>query len=117
MQEILFMINSSPYGSERSLSALRLITTLLGHDQPPSIKVFLLSDAVPMALSGQKVAAPPNLGEMMAQIIDMGATVHVCRTCIEARGLENAAWLDGIGIGTMPELAQWTLDADKVVCF
>ena len=117
MQKLLFMINASPYGSERSLSALRLITTLLGQDQPPQVKVFLLSDAVPTALANQKTAAPPNLGEMTAQIIELGAVVHVCRTCVEARGLENAAWIDGVAIGTMPELAQWTLEADKVVSF
>lgn len=117
MQKLLFMINASPYGSERTLSALRLITTLLAQDPAPQIKVFLLSDAVPTALAGQKTAAPPNLGEMLAEIISMGAAVHVCRTCVEARGLEKADWLDGVAIGTMPELAQWTLEADKVVSF
>jgi uncharacterized protein involved in oxidation of intracellular sulfur len=39
------------------------------------------------------------------------------RTCAEARGLDQTRLLPGVKIGTMPELADWTLEADKVVSF
>lgn len=117
MQDILFIINAAPYGSERALSSLRLATALLSKDPAPRIKIFLLSDAVPLALSGQKVATPPALGDMLEEIIDLGATIAVCRTCIESRGLENAKWINGVSIGTMPQLAEWSLEADKIISF
>ena len=117
MQNILITVNASPYGSERSLTALRLTLALASHPQPSRIRLFLLSDAVSMALSQQSVSNAPSLGEMLAEAIAHGVKVHVCRTCADARGLDPSRLLPGVLIATMPELAGWTLEADKLLSF
>lgn len=117
MQNILLILNASPYGSERSLSALRLTLALASHAQPSRIKLFLLSDAVFTAQSGQGNTAGPSLGDMLAEAMAHGAAVFVCRTCADARGLDQGRLLAGVKIGSMPELASWTLEADKVISF
>jgi uncharacterized protein involved in oxidation of intracellular sulfur len=58
VQNILLILNASPYGSERCLSALRLTLALASHGQPSRIKLFLLSDAVITAQSGQGNSGP-----------------------------------------------------------
>lgn len=116
MQKILFVANAAPYGSERALSALRLAAALFTQRQV-DMHIFLLSDAISMALANQKVCGIPSLGEQLSQLIELGARIYICRTCMEARGLENAEWLDGVVVGTMPDLARLTLDADKVISF
>jgi len=117
MQTILLTVNASPYGSERLLSALRLTLALLSHPDAARVRLFLLSDAVSTAMSQQLVATPPNLGEMLSEAMALGAEVHICRSCADARGLQAERLLPGVQVGTMPELAEWTLAADKVLSF
>lgn len=117
MQKIVFVLNASPYGSERTLSALRLAMALADTDDKPQLHLFLLSDAVVTALAGQSVATGASLGEMLQDLLAAGAEVKVCKTCAVARGLEQADLLPGVGIGTMPELAALTLAADKLLSF
>lgn len=117
MQKIVFMLNASPYGSERTLSALRLALALADTADKPELDLFLLSDAVVAAKSGQAVAAGATLEEMLRDLIAAGARVKVCKTCAVARGLTQTDLLEGVGIGTMPELAALTLAADKLLSF
>ncbi|MBV8048470.1 MAG: DsrE family protein [Paludibacterium sp.] len=117
MQNIVFTLNASPYGSERTLSGLRLALALTDTAAKPRITVFLLSDAVVTALAGQTVASGATLGEMVQELLAASATVKVCRTCTAARGIGEAQLIAGVGIGTMPELAELTLAADKVLSF
>lgn len=117
MQNILLTLNASPYGSERTLSALRLTLALASHAQLSRIKLFLLSDAVITALSQQGNTAGPSLGDMLQEAMAHGVDVYVCRTCADARGLDQGRLLTGVQISTMPELAGWTLEADKVLSF
>ncbi|WP_089082687.1 DsrE/DsrF/TusD sulfur relay family protein [Aquitalea magnusonii] len=117
MQNILLTLNASPYGSERILSALRLTLALASHSQPSRIKLFLISDAVITAQSGQGNTAGPSLGEMLTEAMAHSVAVYVCRSCAEARGLDQTRLLPGVKISTMPELAGWTLEADKVLSF
>ena len=51
------------------------------------------------------------------ELIDAGARVYACRTCLDARGLSADRLLAGVEVGTMPILARLTLDADKVLSF
>jgi uncharacterized protein involved in oxidation of intracellular sulfur len=48
----LFIINDPPYGTERLYNGLRLAHALIKHDQ--EVIVFLMSDAVIAAKTGQK---------------------------------------------------------------
>ena len=46
MKRFLFIINASPYGEERFLSAVRLALMLTDPEQEPvALQVFLMSDA------------------------------------------------------------------------
>lgn len=116
-QTVLITVSSAPYGSERTLSALRLATSLTLHDHAPTVQIFLISDAVVTALSDQQTADGHPLGEMIALLSESDVTIKVCKTCVAARGLTEAKWVRGVQIGTMSELAEWTLLADKVVSF
>lgn len=117
MQNILITLSASPYGSERVLTSLRLTLALASHNNHPRLRLFLLSDAVITAMQGQAASANPSLGEMLQEAISMGVETYVCRTCADARGLSENRLIQGVKIGTMPELASWTLEADKVLGF
>jgi uncharacterized protein involved in oxidation of intracellular sulfur len=117
MQKVIFMLNASPYGSERVLTALRLALALADNENKPDLHLFLLSDAVVTAKAGQSVASGATLGDMLQDLLASGAEIKVCKTCAVARGLAESDLIAGIGIGTMPELAALTLSADKLLTF
>ena len=57
MKKILFIINAPAYGSERMLSALRLANALVAQeDTPVALQIFMISDAVTVALPQQASA-------------------------------------------------------------
>lgn len=118
MQNILIIVHAPPYGSERCLSALRLATALVGRDgDKPEVRVFLMSDAVALGLPNQVDGAGNGLQGMVEQLVAQGVPVKLCRTCALARGIADLPLIPGAAIGTLPELAEWTLAADKVITF
>lgn len=118
MQNILIIVHAPPYGSERCLSALRLATTLAGREsETPRVRLFLMSDAVVLGLPNQADANGSGLQALLEQLVGDGVPVKLCRTCAQARGLVDLPLIPGVGIGTLPELADWTLAADKVITF
>jgi uncharacterized protein involved in oxidation of intracellular sulfur len=77
-----------------------------------------LLDSVDSALSGQTTPnGYYNLERMLRGVIRHGGEVSLCGTCIDARGLTEAGFVDGATRGTMSQLAQWTAEADKVIVF
>ena len=55
---------------------------------------------------------------MLGRVIRQGDDrVAVCGTCMDARGLTGAELIEGSRRGTLEELADWTLQADKVLVF
>lgn len=117
MQKILIIINAPPYGSERCLSALRLATALVGSDQKPEVRIFLMSDATVLGLPNQVDGTGNGLQGMVEQLIAQGVDIRLCRTCAFNRGLGELPLIAGAGIGTLVELADATLAADKVITF
>ena len=117
MQSILIIIHAPPYGSERCLSGLRLATALAGRDDKPEVRIFLMSDATVLGLPNQIDGATNGLQGMVEQLVALGADIRLCRTCALARGLGELPLIPGTVIGTLAELAQATLDADKVITF
>ncbi|MGE5386189.1 MAG: DsrE/DsrF/TusD sulfur relay family protein [Betaproteobacteria bacterium] len=117
MQNILIIAHSAPYGSERCLSALRLATALAGQsDRPVALRVFLMSDAVVTGLPNQASAeAGGGLQQMLEGLVAAGVTIKLCRTCALARGIAELPLIAGVNIGTLPELATWVLEAEKVI--
>jgi len=116
MQKILFIINDAPYGNERAYNALRLAGTLIAQ-QDIAVQVFLMADAVGCAKAGQKVPDGYYNTQLMLNKIIRKGEVALCGTCMDARGLTEVDLIEGSKRSTMPELAGWTAQADKVLVF
>ncbi|HEY4774008.1 MAG TPA: DsrE family protein [Xanthobacteraceae bacterium] len=114
----LFIINDPPYGTERVYNALRLAQALLKEGAPAEVTVFLMADAVVAAKAGQKTPdGYYNVERMLKRVLAANGKVLLCGTCMDARGLDAAAVLEGARRSTMDELAATTTAADKVLVF
>ncbi|MFH1130030.1 MAG: DsrE family protein [Pseudomonadota bacterium] len=115
--ETLIIINDGPYGSERAYQALRLADVLLKVENDLELNVFLLGDGVSCAKKGQ--VTPDgyyNIERMLKPIVKRG-NVIACQTCMDARGLTEEDMMEGVRKTRLGELAQATLEADKVLVF
>jgi uncharacterized protein involved in oxidation of intracellular sulfur len=116
--DTVFILNDSPYGSERSYNGLRLAITLAKKDSNGTITVFLMADAVTCGKKGQKTPDGYYNIERMLKRFTLGThRVLLCGTCMDARGLAEADLVDRARRSTMDELAQVTVAADKVLVF
>lgn len=110
----LFILNDAPYGTERSYNGLRLARAL-SKIEDQTVRVFLMGDAVACAKSGQKVPAGYyNAGDMVRMV---GGDVHLCGTCMDARGITESEVVENARRSTLIDLAGWTAEADKVLVF
>ncbi len=116
--KILFILNEAPYGSEKTYNALRLAMAMQ-RDQPGTeVLVFLMADAVTSALPAQSTPQGYyNVERMMKSVITKGGQVSFCGACCEARGIKAMPLLKGAEISTMNQLAQWTVESEKVLVF
>ena len=112
---ILIILNDPPYGSERSYNGLRLAKALSGDEV--TLTVFLMADAVLCAKQGQRVPEGFYNIELMLKSVLRKGRVLLCGTCMQARGLKAQELLSDARISTMPDLAELTLAADKVLVF
>ncbi|MEE3699629.1 DsrE/DsrF/TusD sulfur relay family protein [Mannheimia haemolytica] len=118
VQKLLFIINSAPYGNETFFSALRLALQIQEqYKANTEIKLFLMSDAVTAGLAKQNPAEGYHIQQMLEILTAQGANVKLCKTCTNARGITDLPLADGVEIGTLIELADWTIQADKVLNF
>ena len=119
MQSILIIVHAPAYGNERMLSALRLATAIAGQEsETVDLRLFMMSDAVTVGLPMQSSAeAGGGLQQMLESLVKHGAQIRLCRTCAQTRGIADLPLIPGVTIGTLPELAEWTLSADKVITF
>ena len=114
----LFILNDPPYGTERVYNGLRLAQALLKKEPQAELTVFLMADAVIAAKAGQKTPEGYyNVERMLKRILAGNGKVLLCGTCMDARGLDDAALMDGARRSTMDELAAETMSADKVLVF
>jgi uncharacterized protein involved in oxidation of intracellular sulfur len=116
MSTTLFILNDAPYGNERAYNGLRLAGALTAKDGQ-SVRLFLMADAVGCAKSGQRVPEGYyNLQLMLAKVLRKGE-VGLCGTCMDARGLRDEELIEGARRSTLAQLADWTIEADKVLVF
>ncbi len=116
--KILIIINDAPYGTEKAYNALRLVMMLQKDHADADIRIFLMADAVACALPDQTTAQGYyNIERMLKAAINKGAQVKACGTCTEARGLKDLALIEGVEVSSMPQLAKWTADSDRIVSF
>ncbi|ALR76976.1 DsrE/DsrF/TusD sulfur relay family protein [[Enterobacter] lignolyticus] len=116
MQHIVIIANGAAYGSESLFNSLRLAIALR-EQQELDLKLFLMSDAVTAGLRGQKPAEGYSIQQMLEILTAQNVPVRLCKTCADGRGISTLPLIDGVEIGTLVELAQWTLAADKVLTF
>ena len=115
--EFLLILNDSPYGSQRTYNALRLAGAL-AKGAGAEISIFLLGDGVVGGLRMQSPAdASYNVQEMMRILATQGVSIGACRTCLEARGIDDAALVAGVQRRTLDDLREWTEEATKVMVF
>jgi uncharacterized protein involved in oxidation of intracellular sulfur len=119
MQKILLIINDAPYGTEKAYNALRLAITLQKENSKNvAIRIFLLADAVTCGLPNQKTPNGfYNIERMLKMVVKNGGEVKSCGGCSEARGIDKLVFIEGVKLSTMKELAQWTMESDKILTF
>lgn len=116
MNNTLFILNDAPYGNERPYNALRLAGALSAKEDV-QVRVFLLADAVSCARRGQKVPQGYYSIELMLNKVIRKGEVGLCGTCMDARGMTEVEMVDGAKHSTLAQLAEWTMEADKVLVF
>jgi uncharacterized protein involved in oxidation of intracellular sulfur len=117
MENILLVVNGPAYGTENAYNALRLTKALV--ERPDvHVRIFLIGDGVTCAIGEQR---PPMgyyiIAKMLSSIIEKGAEVAACGTCLDARGISDKMLVGGVHRSTMVELAAWTVEASKVISF
>ena len=116
--KILIIFNCQPYdNTDVTWNGLRLAGKLLEMEQ--EVRIFLMNDSVDMARDAYK---PPegyeDLSEMLKELISKGDPVKVCGTCMVRCGIhKNHPYFEGAEKATMPELAEWVVDCEKILTF
>jgi uncharacterized protein involved in oxidation of intracellular sulfur len=118
IMKTLFIINNPPYGTEQVYNALRLAHALLKKEPRPEVTVFLMADAVVSAKAGQKTPdGYYNVERMLKRLVAANGKVLLCGTCMDARGLDDAALIADAHRSSMDELAAATAEAEKILVF
>jgi uncharacterized protein involved in oxidation of intracellular sulfur len=117
--KVLIIFNRDPYdNTDVTWNGLRLAGKLLEAGQ--EVRIFLMNDSVDMA---RDVCKPPenydqDLSAMLKDLISKGVSVKVCGTCMARCGIhKNHPYFDGAVKSTMPELAQWVVESEKMITF
>lgn len=115
----LIVLNRQPYdGTDVVWNALRLANALL--DERHHVRLFLMNDAVDVA---RDACQPPvgydqNLGSDLRALIERGATVKACGSCVARCGLfRNQPYYSGVETSTMSALADWVATSDRILTF
>ena len=115
----LIIFNRQPYdNTDVTWNGLRLADKLL--DAGQTVKIFLMNDSVDMA---RDVCKPPagydqDLAQMLKDLIKNDVEVKVCGTCVARCGIhKNQPYFEGANKSTMPELAEWVIECEKVLTF
>lgn len=117
MQNILIISNGAAYGSESLFNSLRLAIAMKEQEPALNLKLFLMSDAVTAGLKGQRPNEGYNIQQMLEILTAQNVPVLLCKTCADGRGMSDLPLIDGVKIGTLVQLASWTLESDKVLTF
>jgi uncharacterized protein involved in oxidation of intracellular sulfur len=114
----LFIINDTPYGTERVYTALRPAHALTKKDPASEVCVFPMADAVLAAKGAPKTPEGfHNSERMLKGVLVANGRVLLCGTCMDAQGLADGELMEGARRTTMDELAAATIAADKVLVF
>lgn len=116
--KILMILNDAAYGSEKAYNAMRLAMALQKDHAGTQVRIFLMADAVTSALANHSTPQGYyNVERMFRSVMGKGGEIKACGTCSEARGIKGLGLIEGVEISTIAQLAQWTIEADKVITF
>jgi len=117
--KVLIIFNREPYdNTDVTWNGLRLAGKLVEAGQ--AVRIFLMNDAVDLARDACK---PPegydqDLSQMLRDLIIKGVPVKACGACMVRCGIyKNAPYFEGAEKSTIPELAEWVIDSDRVITF
>ncbi len=117
MSKTLFILNDAPYGTERSYNGLRLAGSLVKREGE-EVRVFLMGDAASCARAGQQTPnGYYNLERMLRAVSNKKGEIGVCANCMDARGLALDDLAEGTKRGSLDQLTEWTLWADRILVF
>jgi uncharacterized protein involved in oxidation of intracellular sulfur len=54
---------------------------------------------------------------MLKLFVHNGGQVKACGSCVDARGIGELALVEGVHVSNMQQLAQWTVESDRVLTF
>lgn len=115
MAEITLVLNDAPYGNEKLFNALRLAMELV-KSGGVELNIFLMTDAVTCGLKGQTTPdGYYNIGRMLTFLATKGVAIHACATCMDARGITQDDYIDGVTESSTRQLAEWTKSSAKVI--
>lgn len=116
--KLLMILNGAPYGCEETFNGLRLAMALGADEAQPDLTLYLLGDAVACALPNQMTPQGYyNVERILKSLLAKGAKVLACSSCAQPRGLMELDLLEGVEMGTMPQLARLVAEADQVLTF
>ena len=114
---MLLVINRAPYdGTDVVWNALRLAGAAL--DDGMGVRLFLMNEGVDLARSGLPVAgAEFDLQAMLGDLMERGAAVRLCKTCLTRCGVGAGESLPQAQVAGMKDLVAWIRDSEKVLSF
>ena len=116
--KILLIINDAPYGTEKAYNALRLAMQIQKDFENSEVNIFLMADAVVCAIPNQNTPnGYYNIERMLKAVVLKNGHIKICTSCVEARGLKDMKFIEGVSLSNMKELTQLTIESDKVVTF
>ncbi len=114
--KILIILHDGPYTNEKSYNGLRTGIQLLNQIKDIEISFFMFSDAVGCTVQHQKPTATKyNTGELIEELIQKGASIKICKSCMDARSAIPQT--EGVKISNMTEYADLIIEADKIINF
>lgn|GEM_PF-2551241 len=115
LADLGFLVTRSPHTSPgaRSFYLLARAAQEAGH----TVRAFFYMDGVYQCLNGQEASGEEEgPARWLEELLDKGALMVASNRCMRSRGLDPAALLPGVRVGTMEDLALLTAQADRVVC-
>ena len=103
MTTVTIILHDAPYGDEKSYNGLRTAMTLQKREGV-QVNVFLFADATFCGLQNQ--ITPDgfyNIGRMIRSVVRKGK-VGACGFCLDARGLKDIQFIEGVYRSSMNEL-------------
>lgn len=114
--KILIIINHKPAADEKAYNAVRIARQFQKDNPANKIFIYLIADGVFCALANAE--GPKgilNVEEMLADVIQNGATLKMCTSCGDSRSLNNKELVRGAEWSNLKTLTDWVIESDRVI--